>query len=183
MIADGQPTFREAVLCNDVELARSILAAGTGTPATHQPLLIILMGLPAAGKSTFYAHELAPRGIAHINLDTLRTRNRELRQIQEYLKRGVSFAVDNTNTLPEERARYIKLATDEGYRIEGYFLRSRVQECIRNNEERDKKVPIAAIASMSARLILPSKKEGFDALYFVNRTEKGYDISPWKENN
>lgn len=149
----------------------------------EQPLVIILMGLPAAGKSTFYARELAPRGIAHINLDTLRTRNRELQQIQEYLRAGVSFAVDNTNTLPEERARYIKLATEAGYRVEGYFLRSRVQECIHLNEKRDKKVPIAAITSMSARMILPSKKDGFDALYFVNRTEKGYDISPWKENN
>ena len=73
-------------------------------PASQRPSVIILMGLPAAGKSTFYARELAPRGIEHINLDTLRTRNRELLQIQEYLKRGVSFAVDNTNTLPAERA-------------------------------------------------------------------------------
>lgn len=183
MNANVQLAFHEAVDSNDVKAASSIRAADEKEHHPRQPLLIILMGLPAAGKSTFYARELAPRGIEHINLDTLRTRNRELQQIQEYLQRGVSFAVDNTNTLPEERARYIKLAADAGYRIEGYFLRSRVQECIRNNEERDKKVPIAAIASMSARLILPSKKEGFDALYFVNRTEKGYDISPWKENN
>lgn len=152
------------------------------TAPHQQPLAIILMGIPAAGKSTFYAQELATRGIKHINLDTLHTRNKELLQIQEYLKNGISFAVDNTNTLPQERARYIKLATDAGYRIEGYFLRSRVQECILNNAERAQKVPVAAIAAMSARLVLPSKKEGFDALYFVNRTEKGYDISPWIEN-
>jgi len=182
MNADLQPASCEVVVFNDTEATHSVMATVTDAHAECQPVVIILMGLPAAGKSTFYARELAPRGIAHINLDTLRTRHRELQQIQKYMQRGVSFAVDNTNTLPEERARYIKLATDAGYRIEGYFLRSRVQECIRNNEERDKKVPIAAIASMSARLILPSKKEGFDALYFVNRTEKGYDISPWKEN-
>ena len=182
MNADLQPASREVVVCNDTEATRSVMATVTDAHAECQPVVIILMGLPAAGKSTFYARELAPRGIEHINLDTLRTRHRELLQIPEYLKSGVSFAVDNTNTLPEERARYIELATDAGYRIEGYFLRSRVQECIRNNEERDKKVPIAAIASMSARLILPSRTEGFDALYFVNRTEKGYDISPWKEN-
>ncbi len=170
MNPDIPKAFHGAVCNNDAETAR-------------RPLMIILMGLPAAGKSTFYARELAPHGIAHINLDTLRTRNRELLQIREYLRTGVSFAVDNTNTLPEERARYIKLAAAADYRIEGYFLRSRVQECIRHNEERDKKVPIAAIAAMSARLILPSQSEGFDALYFVNRTEKGYDISPWIETS
>lgn len=148
---------------------------------TAQPQVIILMGLPASGKSTFYAQELAPQGIKHINLDTLRTRNREMEQIQRYLRNGVSFAIDNTNTLPEERARYIKLASAAGYRVEGYFLRSRVQECIRNNELRERQVPISAIAAMSNRLILPCKGEGFDALYFVNWTEKGYEITPWRE--
>ena len=111
MNADLQPASREVVVCNDTEATRSVMATVTDAHADCQPVVIILMGLPAAGKSTFYARELAPRGIAHINLDTLRTRQRELLQIQEYLKRGVSFAVDNTNTLPEERARYIKLAT------------------------------------------------------------------------
>ena len=152
------------------------------TNLAKQPLAIILMGLPAAGKSTFYAHELAPLGIAHINLDTLHTRNKEEQKIKEYLKTRTSFAVDNTNTLPEERARYIKMAAAEGYRIEGYFMRSRIQECIINNAQREKSVPIAAIAAMSNRLILPSKQEGFNALYFVNRTETGYEISPWIEN-
>ncbi len=151
--------------------------------AIRRPVAIILMGLPASGKSTFYARELAPQGIAHINLDSFHTRNKELLQIQEYLKNGVSFAVDNTNTLPEERARYIKLATLAGFRIEGYFFRSRLQECIRNNEQRKRRVPIKAIVAMSNRLILPRKEEGFDVLYFVNHTEKGYEISPWIENN
>lgn len=152
------------------------------TAAPGQPLVIILMGIPAAGKSTFYSQVLAPRGIRHINLDTLRTRKREMEQMQEYLREGVSFAIDNTNTLPEERARYIRIASAAGYRIEGYFLLSRIRECIRNNENRERRVPIAAISAMSNRLILPSKSEGFDALYFVNRTEKGYEITPWIEN-
>ena len=149
--------------------------------AKARPQIIILMGIPAAGKSTFYAQTLAPLGIKHINLDTLHTRNREIEQIQEYLREGVSIAIDNTNTLPEERVRYIRLASAAGYHIVGYFLRSRVQECIRNNENRERKVPIAAIAAMSNRLVLPSKSEGFDELYFVNRTEKGYEITPWRE--
>ena len=152
------------------------------TESPEQPTVIILMGLPASGKSTFYLQKLAPLGFEHINLDTLRTRNRELLQIKEYLNNQVSFAVDNTNTLPQERARYIELAKAAGYRIAGYFLRRRVQECILNNEARERRVPVAAIAAMSARLVLPSKIEGFDALYFVNRTENKYEISPWIEN-
>lgn len=152
------------------------------TAASGQPLVIILMGIPAAGKSTFYERVLAPRGIRHINLDTLRTRHRETELIREYLRNGESFAIDNTNTLPEERARYVEIASAAGYRIEGYFLRSRVRECIRNNENRERRVPVAAIAAMSNRLVLPSKSEGFDALYFVNRTEKGYEITPWIDN-
>ena len=145
------------------------------------PRLIVIMGIPASGKTTFYNQVFAPQGVEHINLDTLRTRNREMQRVQECVASKQSFAVDNTNTLPQERERYISIAQQAGYRIEGYFLQSRIQDCINRNSQRDSKVPVAAITAMSARLVLPNKSEGFDALYFVNITEKGFNISPWKE--
>lgn len=104
MNANVELAFHEAVASHDIDAAASICTADANEHHPYQPLVILLMGLPAAGKSTFYARELAARGIKNINLDTLRTRHRELRQIQEYLQKGISFAVDNTNTLPEERA-------------------------------------------------------------------------------
>lgn len=153
----------------------------TNNSTDTRPAAILLMGIPAAGKTTFYKQVLAGQGAEHINLDTLRTRHREMELLHECLSARHSFVVDNTNTLREERARYISLAAQAGYRVVGYFLRSRVQECIQSNAERDKQVPITAIAAMSARLSLPSRAEGFDELFFVSRSADGFDISPWKE--
>ena len=140
------------------------------------------MGLPGAGKSTFCERKLAESGLVRINLDTLRTRHRERQLLQECLDKKVSFVVDNTNTLPQERSIYIQAAQQAGYKIEGYFLRSRVQECIDANAKRKNAVPIAAITGMSARLVLPRMDEGFDALYFVSRSNGDFIISPWQES-
>lgn len=148
-------------------------------PANTTPKAILLIGIPAAGKTTFYEQHLAPLGVVHINLDTLRTRHREQQLLQECLANGRSFAVDNTNTLPQERARYISAAAQAGYRIEGYFLRSRVQECVAANATRKRQVPETAIAAMSARLVLPTYTEGFDALYYVQKEQTDFSISPW----
>ena len=45
------------------------------TPSTG-PDVILFVGSPAAGKSTFYRDHLLPMGYARINQDTLKTRNR-----------------------------------------------------------------------------------------------------------
>ena len=73
----------------------------------EKPQAILLMGIPASGKSSFYREKYAGQGMVHINLDTLRTRHRELVLLQECLENRRSFVVDNTNTLPGEWARFI----------------------------------------------------------------------------
>ena len=151
------------------------------TSTANPPRLIILMGIPAAGKTTFYTRMFAPQGIRHINLDTLRKRHREMLLVQQYISERVSFAVDNTNTLPLERERYIIPATTAGYRIEGYLLRSCVADSIRDNAARERHVPVHAIQDMFDRLVLPRYAEGFHELYYVKRRIGGYDITPWIE--
>ncbi len=66
-------------------------------------------------------------------------------------------------------------------RVEVYYLRSRIQECIAASSTREESVTPAAILAMSARLCMPTRAEVFDALYFVARTESGFSISDWTE--
>lgn len=145
----------------------------------EKPQAILLMGIPASGKSSFYRETYAGQGVTHINLDTLRTRHREQVLLQESLENRRSFVVDNTNTLPEERARYIEPARRAGYEVSGFFFRSCVSECLQRNELRENAVPKAAIAAMSKRLTLPSYDEGFDHLYFVSLADGEFCISDW----
>lgn len=151
---------------------------------------IILIGIQASGKTSFYRQHFS--GLAHINLDTLHTRAKEQKAIEECHKNGLSYVVDNTNPAKEDRARYIPKAKFLGYRVIGYYFRSSVKESLERNSRRDRIVPVIAIAGTSAKLKFPSYSEGFDELYYVRmangknyaegKPEKKFEILPYKEN-
>ena len=143
----------------------------------------IMIGIQGSGKSVFCRKFLPD--VRRINLDTLKTRNNEKRMIAECHENSDSYVIDNTNPTREDRARYIPTAKAEGYRIVGYFMQSRLQECIARNNQREgkEKIPAKAIAMTSNRLELPSRSEGFDELYFVGNDGQNMTISEWRETD
>ncbi len=143
----------------------------------------IMIGIQGSGKSEFCRRHLAD--VERVNLDTLKTRNKEKKMIEDCLARGVDFVIDNTNPTKEDRARYIPAAKAKGYWVVGYFMQSRVQDCIARNNLREGKavVPAKAIAMTSNRLELPCKEEGFDELYFVANDGSKMTVSEWREDD
>lgn len=143
--------------------------------------LVIMIGIQGSGKSTFY-HKFLKDDFVRVNLDTLRTRHREKLLVEECIEKGKSFAVDNTNPTRRDRERYIPLAKAAGYRIVGYFMQSKISECIQRNNERQgkEKVPEGAIVCTSNKLEMPSYEEGFDELYFVANDGEIMTISEWR---
>ena len=143
----------------------------------------IMIGIQGSGKSTFCARYLPD--VERVNLDTLHTRNKEAIMIADCQQKECDYVIDNTNPTREDRARYILPAKDAGYRVVGYFMQSRLQECIQRNEQREGKEKIAAkaIAATSNKLEIPSFSEGFDQLYFVRNDDKTMSISEWREDD
>ena len=108
----------------------------TSTPIVPEPAkqeIVIFHGYPCLGKSTFYHRHFEPAGYVHINQDTLGTRPKCIKAVQEALKEGKSCVVgtclslellsshpcksfltrhapDNTNRNAATRAHYIELA-------------------------------------------------------------------------
>lgn len=142
----------------------------------------IMMGIQGSGKSTFCSHYL--EDVVRINLDTLHTRNKEALLIADCHNKGCDYVIDNTNPTLEDRAKYIKAAKNAGYYVVGYFMQSRLQECIKRNDQRDGKerIPAKAIAMTSNKLEMPSRTEGFDELYFVKNDGVIMSISEWSED-
>ena len=126
------------------------------------------MGLQASGKTTFFEQFLKDKGYVHINLDTLKTRHREILEITICLDRGLCYATDNTNPTKEDRRRYIGPAKDKGYHIVGYFMQSRLASCLERNGRRDRQVPKKGILATFNKIEMPSLDEGFDELNFVS---------------
>ena len=129
---------------------------------------IIFIGIQAVGKSTFYKDNFFKTHI-RINLDLLKTRNREDIMLEACIKGKVPFIVDNTNPTVADRKKYIELAKVAGYKVIGYYFQSSVGEAIFRNEKRVGKehIPLVGIKSTYAKLQLPSIDEGFDELYHV----------------
>lgn len=142
---------------------------------------IIFIGIPASGKSSFYREHF--QGYTHINLDRLHTRNKERLALEVCIRDQLSFVVDNTNPTVEDRAKYIKLAKENGYRIVGYYFQSSISECLSRNSMREGKarVPDIAVKSVHSKMELPKYSEGFDKLCYVHMEANGFAVEDWKE--
>ena len=141
------------------------------------PAMVIMMGIQGSGKSTFCAAQYPD--YTRINLDTLRTRKKEDTALRLALDRKDNIIIDNTNPARNDRQKYIAPGRAAGYRIIGCFMQSQLQECIERNAGRTGKerIPEIAISCTADRLELPDYEEGYDELYFVKITDKGYSVS------
>lgn len=86
--------------------------------------LVLLVGIQASGKWSFYKKQFADTHV-RINLDMLRTRNRERIIFQACLQAKQPMVVDNTNPTKKDRARYIIPAREAGFKVIGYYFPSR----------------------------------------------------------
>ena len=129
---------------------------------------VILCGVQGSGKSTFCRERLYHSHV-RINLDMLQSRHRETILLTACLNAKQSFVVDNTNPTTEDRARYIAPARSAGFRVVGYYFESKIQDALVRNELRGpgQRVPERGVRGTFARIQLPSRKEGFDGLYYV----------------
>ena len=146
------------------------------------PEMIIFIGIPASGKSTFYEKNFAATH-DRISLDILQTRFRENKMLLEAVDSGKSCVIDNTNVSVAERKKYIDIAQEHGYKIIGYYFRSAIDECRIRNDQRQgkKKVPEIALRNKAAYLEQPSKQEGFDELYYVKIVDDKFEITQYNE--
>jgi len=129
---------------------------------------VIFIGIQGSGKSSFFRERFFDSHV-RINLDMLRTRGREELLVGACLKAGQPFVIDNTNTLPSDRARYVQRARAAGFRTVAYFFESSLREAIQRNNLRagKQKVPAPAVAAAFKKLVPPSADEGFDEIYTV----------------
>lgn len=127
--------------------------------------IIIMQGLPASGKST-RAEEIVRQGgdSVRINKDLIRemlhfgrfTHRNEANThgaahalARFFLGQGVSVVIDDTNLNPKTREGWVALAKELGAKIEYERMDTKVEECVRRDMFRDKKVGKHVIVKMA----------------------------------
>lgn len=147
--------------------------------------MIILIGLQASGKSSFFRSNFAAT-YEHVSKDLLRTskyKNKAQKQaelIERTLQEHRSVVIDNTNTRVEDRKSLIESGRKYGARIIGYYFLPEVASSRERNKQRVGKaqVPDKAIFITAHKLVSPSYAEGFDKLYYVQIAENSTPENP-----
>lgn len=146
------------------------------------PELVILIGLPGAGKTSYYRAHYAGTHV-HVSRDLLRGRRdpqaRQMEAVAAALAMGRSVVVDNVNAGVADRHAVIAAGRAHGARIVGYVLATEKATCLGRNRERrgDERVPAVAIHAAAKRWQAPTLAEGFDALHRVEASGGAFTIS------
>lgn len=145
--------------------------------------LAVLVGLPGAGKTSFFRARLAGTHV-HVSKDVIGhgrdTGRRQLELAAQALRRGQSVAVDNTNPRAADRAPLIALACRTGARVVAYVLQTPAREAAARNRAREgaARVPNVAVFVTAKRLEPPTLAEGFDAVHRVRAEGGDFTIEP-----
>ena len=179
-VADNEAALERDFACKGLQVYRIENKGGFMNNTTAE--IIIFIGIPASGKSTFYEQYFAATHI-HISLDILHTRNQENRMLEKTLTSGKSCVIDNTNVTAAERAKYIEAGKRYEYKVIGYYFRSSIDECRIRNDRRHgrKQVPEVAMRNKAAHLERPSMQEGFDELYYVKIVDDKFETTQYNE--
>jgi len=132
--------------------------------------LLILIGLPASGKSTFAKYDPYTAGWVIVSKDNLGTKagkqDRQMRAITSALTVGSNVVVDNCNLTAAERAPLVALAKSFEARVAAMCFPPDLKLSIERNSLRTGKalVPEFVVRKMFREIERPTLGEGFDEI-------------------
>jgi predicted kinase len=149
--------------------------------------LILMVGVPASGKSTKGLQIAEDNDFAYVSRDMVRnmislgfskkehkvTKKVFMALIEAALLRGDTVVADATHLNSGSRAPLIELGKQYGADVLALVMNTSYETCILRNSQRDKmdRVPVENMRGMAQSLTMPNKEEGFSNVYVYNEGE------------
>jgi predicted kinase len=131
--------------------------------------MVILMGLPGSGKST-WGKQVYPH-FELINGDELATESKVTAECERIMILQKSLLVDATNLTLNRRDPLLALGKKYGYIIYGMYFNIPVKTCLerikRRVENGGNKVSRVAVYTLNKKAVIPVESEGFTELLFI----------------
>jgi len=163
----------------DIDPSKSLLDPAGACITVDSQEIILFVGPPASGKSTFYKKHLQPKGYIHVNRDTLGSIKKCVAECEKALQHSGNshVVIDNTNPDPDTRKHYLNLGKTYKTPVRCFVFTTTIAHCKHNNKFRElkntgdakyKPVPDIAFNSYSSRYSQPEISEGFTEIVKVN---------------
>lgn len=133
--------------------------------------MVIFVGFPASGKSTFSKTYMQPKNYVIINRDELKTQEKCLKVCSESLKTKKSVVIDNTNPSKESRQSYIALAKKHSVPVRCFHFQASKEVAEHMNQFRQaqsggkiRRIPAIGYNLFKSKFETPDVSEGFSEI-------------------
>lgn len=141
--------------------------------------VVVMCALPGAGKDTYISRNF---DLPVLSLDEIRRqhkidptdkkRNGQVIQMgkeaaKEFMRAKKSFVFNATNITNELRGKWISLFAEYGARVKIYYLEVPYKTLLKQNHDREYKVPEKVLNSLLDKLEIPTPKEAHEVYYEI----------------
>jgi bifunctional polynucleotide phosphatase/kinase len=142
---------------------------------SKQQEMIIFVGMPASGKSSFSKTYMVPKGYVWINRDSLGTAEKCVKNAKEAISQGKSVVIDNTNPDVASRAKYIAVAKQYKVKVRCFVMTTprplathlNIYRSVASNGKVPQ-IPEIAYNVYSSKYTDPATSEGFEEIKKIN---------------